>query len=103
MELNFAIEFDLLERALLVNSIMDAGMLYIQTGSVGTRYSHDPHVPKILVDVSSIRDDRRWGKVLRAAIRKKMRSLGLNRRDAKVGAENIIKEWRKIMDYRLPS
>jgi hypothetical protein len=103
MEISFAIEFDLIERALLVNSIMNAGLLYIQSGSVGTRYSHNPDAPKILVDVSSIRDDRKWDKVLRTAVRKKMRTLGLNRRDAKEGASNTIKEWQKLMDYRLPS
>ncbi|MFA6815027.1 MAG: hypothetical protein WCQ87_01950 [Parabacteroides sp.] len=90
------LEFDIVRQFGIVDQIIHAQGVYIQSGKEGDRISTTLNHTRILVEVPSrpFRDE--WNKILHRALSKHYRKKGLSRSDSKNAATNEIKEWREF-------
>lgn len=93
IELQVAIEFDLNERAALVDAIVTAKSFYLQPGKVGDRVSDDITAPKILVEVTQESFPRQWEKIFFRVAMEKAKAGGARRQEAK----RVARDWIAIL------
>lgn len=96
VELEVTIAFELAKaHAILVETILKSGALYIQAGTEGDRIGNTLETPRVLLEVPDTGFGRRWEKIYLSYARKKARAEGADRRTAKaVAAERfeLLKE-----------
>jgi hypothetical protein len=95
------IEFDIAKQGILVEHILQSNALYIQSGVPGDRLGHDLDRPKMLVEVPDTNFKGKWEKLYFNAIIQRMRNNGLNRKVAKVAAQNYLTKVREIASFRI--
>ena len=95
------IEFEIAKQGILVEHILQSNALYIQSGVPGDRLGHDLDRPKMLVEVPDTNFKGKWEKLYFNAIIQRMRNNGLNRKVAKVAAQNYLTKVREIASFRI--
>lgn len=95
------IEFDIAKQGILVEHILQSNALYIQSRVPGDRLGHDLDRPKMLVEVPDTNFKGKWEKLYFNAIFQRMRNNGLNRKVAKVAAQNYLTKVREIASFRI--
>lgn len=95
------IEFDIAKQGILVEHILQSNALYIQSGMPGDRLGHDLDRPKMLIEVPDTNFKETWEKLYFNAIVQRMRNNGLNRKVAKVAAQNYLTKVREIASFRI--
>lgn len=95
------IEFDIAKQGILVEHILQSNALYIQSGVPGDRLGHDLDRPKMLIEVPDTNFKGKWEKLYFNAIVQRMRNNGLNRKFAKVAAQNYLTKVREIASFRI--
>jgi hypothetical protein len=94
--LTLIVEFDLSQRAGLVDQIISVGAVYIQAGRPGDRFISTMESLRILVEIPDTGVREIWNNMFKKETIRKMRADGLNRADAKRAAQQFIDEWRKF-------
>lgn len=103
-ELNILIAFDLhRNHGFLIEQILGMNGLYLQAGEDGDRMGNTMDHPRILVEVPDTGFRRNWDRLYFQFTVKKLRGMGLDRKQAKVGARDAIAKLREIGAFRMPS
>lgn len=96
--------FSIERQALLVESVLNAGALYLQAGAPGDRLKDKLSVPRVLIEVPETGFKPHWDKLLRKRMTKVTANrLGISRRKARPGAEKLIAEIRSVSRTRFAS
>ena len=98
---NAIIEFDVVKRGILVESILTANAVYIQAGKPGDRISHDFNRPKMLIEVPDTGFRSHWDAMFSKGLIKYFRSKGLGRNEAKSAVKEYLKQLRDINQFRM--
>ena len=97
------LEFDLEEQGPLVDQILHARGLWIQTGRNGDRPSTLLDKRRLLVEVGLSQEFRRvWDSMFEKAMIRRFRRKGLRRAKAKRAGRELISRWRETFQERLP-
>jgi hypothetical protein len=94
------IEFDIVHQGGVVDQIIQAQGVYIQSGTKGDRLSTTMGHDRIIVEVPSKHFRREWDKILYKALVKDFKKKGLSRSDAKIASNGFVKEWRELGSKR---
>lgn len=95
------LEFDIAKQGILVEQILTAKGLYIQSGRIGDRLIKDLGRPKILLEVADTGFRKDWDRLFQKYLTKHFRAKGLGRSDAKQAALSAIAELRKLGSIRM--
>lgn len=95
------LEFNIARQGGVVDQIIHAQGLYIQSGKEGDRFASTIDNERILVEVPSRHFRKEWDDILRKATIKDFQRKGLSRNDAKKATKGFIKEWRKFGSRRM--
>lgn len=98
---NVIIEFDLYNQAILVDAIVQAQGLYLQSGKDGDRLATTLKVDKVLIEVDSLGFKHEWEKIYVETAKHVLHKSGLSRKDAKAKAEEHIAMCRSLIEIRL--
>jgi hypothetical protein len=100
-ELLANIEFNIVKQGTLVDQILLANCLYIQSSLAGDRFSKNPSAPKVLLEIPDTGFGKPWDKIFYEHIVKDMRNSGVPRRTAKRAAREFIDGWREFGQMRM--
>ncbi|HEX8646559.1 MAG TPA: hypothetical protein VF715_06635 [Thermoleophilaceae bacterium] len=93
--------FSIERQAVLVESILNAGALYLQPGKPGDRFRDKLDEARILIEVPSTGFEPHWERLLHKRMVKVMAGrLGISRRKARPAAERHIAEIRSLTRLR---
>lgn len=95
------LEFNVAEQGEIVDQIIQAQGVYLQPGRPGDRLGNTLNKEKILVEVPSKNFMGEWDGIFRKQLRKKFRSEGLTRQQAKHSVEEFLKDWRRFGSLRM--
>ena len=96
------LEFDLEAQGILVDQILHARGLWIQTGRQGDRLKNLLDCPALLVEVPSSREFRRaWEPLLQKAMIRRFRRRGLGRARAKRAGRRLVARWRETFQEQV--
>ena len=101
MAISTFIVFDIIKQGVLVDQIVRMKGLYIQAGRHGDRFIKDPDRPKVLIEIPDTGFSRVWNTLFYKSIIKRMREVGLSRREAKIMAQSHIDGWRNFTEFRM--
>jgi hypothetical protein len=102
MELEFGIPFSVESQAILVESMLTAGAVYLQAGSSGDRLSQTLDTPRILVELPDTGFKSVWDGLLKKRMTQVMAArLGVPQRKAIHAAEAVIERMRSAVSFRL--
>jgi hypothetical protein len=90
------LDFDIADQGILVDQILEAKLLYIQTGREGDRLKTHLNAPKMIVEIPDTGVRELWEKTYHRHVAKRMRDKGLSRFQARRAAEEIIKMSREF-------
>ena len=100
-ELSFILLFDIAKQGILVDSILSAKSVYLQSGSCGDRMFNTVGVPRIILEVPDMGFSKDWSSMWRKTIIKAFRKKGLNKKDAINACNESIKRMREISKKRV--
>lgn len=95
------LEFNVADRGGVVDQIVQAQGVYIQSGREGDRLANTLDKQRILVEVPTRDFKSEWDKIFRKQLRKKFRRDGLSRQAAKNAVDEFLKEWRQFGALRM--
>ncbi len=95
------LQFDLPFRAGLVDWIVRAQGLYLQSGREGDRLKSTIGKERILIEVQTRAFQKEWDRMLLNAKERDFRKLGLSRTEAKRSAQEFVNHWRKMVAMRI--
>lgn len=102
-EIFVAVEFVLPKQGILIEHILMAKALYLQSGGPGDRLIKDPGRPKIIVGVPDTGFRPTWDRIFARSVQSRFRSQGLSRAEARVAAKDYITMIREIGRFRTPT
>jgi hypothetical protein len=82
-ETTFVIDFELTEHGSAVDLAMKGRAIYLQAGKPGDRLYRTMDSPRIIVELGAEAPKKEWEVIWQRAIRNRLRSEGVNRREAK--------------------
>lgn len=94
------LEFDIVRQGVLVDQILIAKALYVQSGKEGDRFVTTMDAPKILVEVPHTGFEKEWDRIFERRISKEFRGQ-LNRQEAKNAAREFIRSLRAVGQLRM--
>ena len=97
------LDFNLSTQAVIVEQIVRAQSLYIQPGRPGERLMTTMENQRVLIEVPSREFRPEWDRIFRKTTRADLRRRGLDRTQAKRGADTLMEEWRRALSTRLRS
>lgn len=102
IECQFEILFDIDKQGALVDAIMHAQAVYIQSGQPGESVSGSLSNAKsrILAEIPRTDNFKTWDKVIHKVMTKKMRLKGLDRTTARQAASDVLKTAREMWNVR---
>ena len=100
---NAILQFELEKQGILIESILTAKGLYIQSGRPGDRLIHDLDRPKILIEIPDTGFRPHWDKLFASILRKRFQRRGLSRKEAKIAVQDYLKKVREIVKFRAQS
>jgi hypothetical protein len=95
------LEFDIVAQGILVEQILTAMVLYLQSGRPGDRLKTTPGASRIFVEVSDTGFRKHWDKIFLKRLTKEMKTKGLSNQQAKLAASTAIEEMRAIVQLRI--
>lgn len=95
------IEFDVAYKGALLDAIVRAQGLYLQSGRPGDRLRDTFDSPRLLVEVPSGYFRHAWEKIFEEGIIRRFRNEGMSKREAKKCALDAIARWRTITSQRM--
>ena len=98
---NAIIEFDLIKRGILVESILTTKAVYIQAGKPGDRISDDFSRPKLLIEIPDTGFRPYWDKIYSKSLMKYFRKEGYSHKEAKVAVKTYLKNLREHVKFRI--
>jgi hypothetical protein len=102
MEVNALLRFSIEHQAILVESILSGGALYLQSGLPGDRLITNLDAARILVEVPDSGFRPHWERLLLKRLTAVMaRRMGTTRRRARGPAQAVVIELRKLVRLRL--
>lgn len=96
------LQFNIVSQGILVEQILTAKLLYLQSGRPGDRLKSTLGVPRIFVEVPDTKFRKEWEPMFHKKLAEKMRIEGLGRQQAKAAAGEAIEEMRKLVSFRMP-
>jgi len=102
-EVFIAIEFVLPQQGILVEHILMARALYIQSGEPGDRLIKDLDRLKMIVGVPDTGFRPTWDRMFARSVQSKFRAQGLNRADAEAATREYIGTIRDVGRFRTPA
>jgi hypothetical protein len=91
-------------QAILVESMLSSGGVYLQSGRPGDRLMHTMGEPRILVELPDTGFRPYWDELLLKRMTVVMsRRLGVSRREGRTAAATVIGEMRKLVRLRMRS
>ena len=100
-ELKLLLEFDIAREGILVDFILDARAVYLQSGKAGDRLSRTMDHDRILVEVAAIGFEPKWNELVKRELKRGFRHKGVTNRQASEAANRTIKEWRRLREIRI--
>ena len=94
------IQFDLEDHGILVETILLAKSMYIQSGKPGDRLIHNLDLPKMLLEVPDTGFRLYWDRMYRTVLIRRFRREGLTRNRAKAAVEDYLREVRKFVKFQ---
>ncbi|MFV1990436.1 MAG: hypothetical protein ACC652_06815 [Acidimicrobiales bacterium] len=102
MALDVIIPFSIEHQAILVESMLRSGAVYLQSGRAGDRLTNTLDDPRILVELPDTGFRPVWGALFLDRMTTVMSSrLGVSRRKAKPAARQVIDEIRQLAHLRI--
>ncbi len=95
------LELDIIERGIVIETILNSKAFYLQPGRIGERFIYDTGKPKIMVEVPDTGFHEIWDELWRNNLIKKFKKSGLNRASATQAADDTIKMTRKMWAFRM--
>lgn len=95
------IDFDVVRRDGVVDQIVNAQGLYLQTGRPGDRLVTTQDRERILIEVPSREFRGEWSRIFRKALLKDFMRRGLSRGKARAATEAFLRDWRKFGSVRM--
>ena len=102
-EVRLLLEFDIARQGLLVDSILHARAVGLQSGTSGDRLATTMNDGHMIVEVVAAGLDQRWNELWRRELKREYRRQGLTKRKADQAADRLVAEWRKLREFRLKS
>jgi hypothetical protein len=103
IEAHVVLLFSIERQAILVEAILTARAMYLQTGKQGDRYIHDPDRPKLFIVLPDADFREVWDGLLVHQMTTVMsRRLRVSRRKAYPTGQQQVEELKKLTDFRLP-
>jgi len=96
--LKIAFQFNLEEKAFLVDAIIQARCVYLQPKESGFKVSQGIDKTKILVEV--VNEIPKWEKVYKKSVYKKLKKLNKSKVNKDI-VTNVINESRKFVNFRM--
>jgi hypothetical protein len=101
VELVAILEFDIIGQGGLIDQILTAKAIYLQSGREGDRLSTTMDNPRMSVEIPSTAFYNEWDRMFMKWTEKGFRQRGLNRQDAKRATRKFIEEWRSFGRFRM--
>ena len=98
---NALIEFDLVKRGILIESILTTKAVYIQAGKPGDRISDDLNRPKVLIEIPDTGFRPYWDKIYSTSLMKYFHKAGYSRKEAKLAVKAHLKNIREYVQFRI--
>lgn len=98
---NALIEFDLVKRGILIESILTTKAVYIQAGKPGDRISDDLNRPKVLIEIPDTGFRPYWDKIFSKSLMKYFHKAGYSRKEAKLAVKAHLKNIREYVQFRI--
>jgi hypothetical protein len=95
------LEFNIVEQGILVDQILTAKILYLQSGQPGDRFITNPAASRIFIEIPDTGFRERWDKLFHKRVTKDMRTKGLSRQEARQAASQAIREMREFGRLRM--
>ncbi|MDD2540915.1 MAG: hypothetical protein PHH28_07710 [Desulfuromonadaceae bacterium] len=96
----FGINLDAVTEYSLIDAVLHAKGLYLQTGKPGDKIATRIDAPKILIEVPDTDFFKTWNKILNSVLVKKFKKEGLPKAKAVAAAEELIQSMRKVWGLR---
>lgn len=101
---DLVLRFSIERQAILVESMLTGGGVYLQSGRAGDRLMNTMHEPRILVELPDTGFRTFWDELLLRRMTVVMaRRLGVPRRKGRPAAEAVIGEMRTLAQLRMKS
>lgn len=100
-EVSLAIEFRVVGQGILVDQALIGKGIYIQPGREGDRLKHDPHRPKIFVEIGDTGYKDIWEATFKAQLAKHFRTKGLGRSESRRAAVEALEQMRAMTSFRM--
>lgn len=101
VELVAILEFDIIGQGGLIDQILTAKAIYLQSGREGDRLVTTMDSPRMSVEVPDTGFYNEWDRMFIKWTEKGFRQRGLNRQEAKSATREFIKEWRSFGQFRM--
>ncbi|WP_426785254.1 hypothetical protein ACP3TB_16995 [Rahnella variigena] len=101
VELKLAISFEISKHPQLIDGIIQSRAVYLQPGKPGDKLSHNINAPKILVEIPARTTFDEWDNLLMKTILKRLKQQGINKKELKKSALELISIWRDIWGQRV--
>ena len=95
------LEFDIVTQGILVDQILTAKVLYLQSGRPGDRFKTTIDATRIFVEVPNTGFRKKWNKLFHKRLAKDMRTKGLGNQQAKQAAADAIELMRGVGRLRI--
>lgn len=101
MEIEFTIHFYLPTQYNLIDGMVQAKGVYIQTGKIEDSTRKRESDPRILIEVPPLEMKKKWKQLLLSILKKKYKKLGLSKGDSLDCAKTEIGELKKLWKIRI--
>ncbi|MCP4316489.1 MAG: hypothetical protein GY789_10850 [Hyphomicrobiales bacterium] len=95
------LEFDIVKEGFLIDQILRARILYLQSGRPGGRFVTNQNAPKIFVEVPDTGIRGQWDKLFHKYVAAHLKAQGLSRHQARSAARQTIREFRDFGQFRM--
>ena len=96
------LEFEMVDQGILVESILQTQVLYIQPGKPGDRFiTTMDNLERILIEVPENGFREYWDKEFRKALIKKFKKDGINNKDLNQVVDEAISKMKEILSVRM--
>ncbi|EGR1703592.1 hypothetical protein D5Q54_18195 [Vibrio cholerae] len=99
-KVEFSIRFYVDKHDTLIDAIIHAKALYLQTGMPGDKVSHLMQDGKISIEVGYAGFEQKWNKLLSKATKRRFKQKGLNRKQSDSAAKDYIRSMREFWALR---
>ena len=101
IELTFSILFEIEKYYAVIDEILRSQMLIIQGGKPGDRFSYNLNSNRIVVEVPLTGFEEKWYDIRKKYQRKRLKKMGVKKRDINNVMNDINKEWDAVIRTHL--